>query len=71
MRVLIAAIHYPAASGRYLADAFRRGGHDVRTAGFMPGTIWGIEYDPRWQWRETGGLTHHWPDWTPVAGPRR
>lgn len=33
MRILISAIHYPVAAGRYLAEAFRRLGHDVTTVG--------------------------------------
>ena len=32
MNILITCIHYPIASGRYMARAFRRLGHDVRTA---------------------------------------
>jgi len=49
--ILIAAIHYPCASGRYMTDAFRRLGCDVRTAGPTQGNhIWGVEVDPRYTW---------------------
>ena len=51
MKILIACIHYPSASGRFIARAFRRLGHDVRTTGPSTGAgIWGIEVDPRWIW---------------------
>lgn len=50
-RILIAAIHYPVASGRYLARAFRRLGHDVKTVGPAQGTsVWGMEVDKRHVW---------------------
>jgi len=51
MKILIACIHYPSASGRFIARAFRRLGHDVRTTGTSTGAgIWGIAVDPRWIW---------------------
>ena len=51
MKILIACIHYPSASGRFIARAFRRLGHDVRPTGPSTGAgIWGIEVDPRWIW---------------------
>ena len=66
MRVLIAAIHYPVASGRYAAEAFRRLGADVRTIGSSTGNkIWGMEVAPHYAWRSDGELTKHWEDWTP------
>jgi Glycosyl transferases group 1 len=52
MRILIAAIHYPVSSGRYIARAFKRLGHDVKTVGpSMGNKIWGIEVDERHVWR--------------------
>ncbi len=50
-RILIAAIHYPVCSARYIARAFKRLGHDVRTIGPVTGNnIWGMEVDARWAW---------------------
>lgn len=50
-RILIAAIHYPVASGRYIARAFKRLGHDVRTVGPATGNqIWGTTVDERHVW---------------------
>ncbi|HEY4724216.1 MAG TPA: glycosyltransferase [Anaerolineae bacterium] len=51
-RILIACIHYPVASGRYIAMALRRMGYDVRTTGPTTGNrIWGIEVDARYTWK--------------------
>lgn len=51
MRVLVLCIHYPVASGRYMADALRRMGHDVKTVGPSTGAdIWGIKVDPKYIW---------------------
>lgn len=78
MRIIISAIHYPVASGRYMAAAFRRQGHEVRTLGDSTGNripwpsgkedgTWAdwTELDPRYAWQSDGSLTTHWPDWTP------
>ena len=52
MNILITCIHYPIASGRYMARAFRRLGHDVRTAGATTEReIWGLSVDEKWIWR--------------------
>jgi hypothetical protein len=52
IKILIVAIHYPVASGRYIADAFRRLGHDVVTVGPSTGVdIWGIKVDERYIWK--------------------
>src|SRR3990167_277497 len=51
-RILIVAIHYPVASGRYCADALRRMGHEVRTIGPETGAeIWGMTVDEKYIWR--------------------
>lgn len=51
MRVLIIAIHYPVASGRYAVDALRRLGHDVRSIGPSTGNqIWGMTVDEKYVW---------------------
>lgn len=66
MKVLIAAIHYPVASGRYMRDAFKRIGADVRTIGYSTGNvIWNTVVDDRYIWRPDGDLTTSWDDWTP------
>lgn len=65
MKIALAGIHYPICSLRYLADAFRREGHDVRTLGFAPNHLWGVGYDPRWTFNPTGHLTQAWFDWIP------
>lgn len=50
-RVLVAAIHYPIASGRYIARALRRLGHDVRTVGPATGrSVWGMELPEGTEW---------------------
>lgn len=65
-RILIACIHWPVASGRYIRDAFRRLGCDVRTVGYSTGNVvWGMQVDDRYIWRPDGDLTAHWPDWEP------
>lgn len=52
MNILIVAIHYPSASGRYIARAFRRLGHDVKTVGPSTGNqIWGIEVEDKHIWQ--------------------
>ena len=51
MRILILAIHYPVASGRYAFDALKRLGHDVRSAGPSTGRdIWGMQVDEKYVW---------------------
>jgi hypothetical protein len=51
IKILITATHYPVASGRYIAEAFRRLGHDVKTAGPCTGAdVWGIKVDERHVW---------------------
>lgn len=55
--ILIAAVHWPVASGRYMADAFRRIGCNVRTVGpAMGNSIWGMEIDPKHNWN--GDYSH-------------
>lgn len=66
LRVLVVAVHYPVASGRYITDAFRRLGHDVRHIGASTGNnIWNMQVDARHVWQSDGDLTKHWDDWTP------
>ena len=71
-RILIAAIHYPVASGRYIARAFKRLGHDVRTVGPATGNqIWGMTVDERHVWTPDyfaapeGRLLSPMTDWEP------
>lgn len=66
MRIMIAAIHWPVASGRYMRDAFKRCGADVRTVGYSSGPhVWGVKVDDKYTWQPDGDLTAYWPDWTP------
>jgi hypothetical protein len=66
IKILIACIHYPVASGRYAMDAFKRIGCDVRTIGNSTGNvIWGMTVNPKYIWESDGALTASWPDWTP------
>jgi hypothetical protein len=66
MKIGIACIHWPVASGRYAADAFKRLGCDVRTFGYSSGTvIWGTTVDDRYVWKPNGDLTTSWDDWKP------
>ena len=54
-KILIACIHYPVASGRFIARAFARLGHEVKTIGPYTGkSIWGIEVEEKYAWQ---------PDW--------
>lgn len=66
MRILIAANHYPVASGRYMLDAFRRLGHEVKTAGDAHGTlVWGMTVDPKYVWTPDSAIMEvdsEWPD---------
>lgn len=51
MKILVKAHHYAVASGRYMADALLRLGHDVRTDGPAHGNaIWGMTVDERHEW---------------------
>jgi len=66
MKIQIVAIHYPVASGRYIARAFRRLGHDVRTVGYSTGaSIWGMQVDPRHIWRPNAPADAVFVDWKP------
>jgi hypothetical protein len=66
VKVLIVCIHYPVCSGRYITDAFKRLGHDVRHIGPSTGdNIWGMKVPARHAWDSNGDLTAHWDDWTP------
>lgn len=63
MRILIAANHYPVASGRYMADAFRRLGHEVETIGAEQGNhIWGITVDSKHIWNPSVSVDPTPPD---------
>jgi hypothetical protein len=71
MNIIISCIHYPVSSGRYMADAFRRLGCEVRTLGDSTGNRipWGqggwLELDPKYTWHSDGDLTKQWDNWTP------
>lgn len=64
MKILIAANHYPVASGRYMMDAFRRIGHEVRTAGDAQGAlVWGMVVDPKYIWKPDSAIADVDPAW--------
>ena len=77
MRILIACIHYPVCSGRFIRRALERLGHDVKTAGpYTANQIWGMEIDARYNWlpdfidgtdegRELSPTGDDDPDWYP------
>ena len=66
MRITIACIHYPVASGRYVADAFIRLGHEVKTIGQSTGgTIWGQLVHRKYVWVSASSIAQadpFWPD---------
>lgn len=54
MKILLAYIHYPVCSGRYVRDALVRLGHDVKSCGYSTGDqIWGMQVNPKYS---------HYPD---------
>jgi len=62
-RILVAAIHYPIASGRYIARALRRMGHDVKTIGPYTGRdVWGMQLPEGSEWKPD--YTHK-KEWLP------
>src|SRR3990172_12011011 len=64
LRILISCIHWPVASGRYLAHALKRLGHDVRTVGPSTGVgIWNMNVSPQWVWEPNYNPDEGWrPD---------
>jgi hypothetical protein len=51
MKILITAAHYPVASGRYMHDAFKRLGYDVKSVGPSMGlSVWGIVAPEKHEW---------------------
>ena len=73
--VLIAAIHYPICSARYIARALRRMGHDVKTVGPYTGRdVWGLHLPEGNEWKPDyelptqpyGGMSYPFTDgWKP------
>lgn len=53
MKILIIAVHFEVTGARYIADAFKQLGHDVKHIG-QPARLkdaWGVEIDARWEWK--------------------
>jgi hypothetical protein len=51
MKILLCAEHYAVASGRYMVNALKRMGHDVRSVGPNRGAqIWGMTLDEQYVW---------------------
>lgn len=58
MRILIVCHHWSVASGRYMTDAFKRLGHDVRHVGPAHGRlIWGMDVAEKYVWEPDGELS--------------
>lgn len=74
MRILIICNHYPVASGRYILNALKRLGHDVRSTGVAMGTaVWGLNVNARYVWVpeemhiEPNGVSVGSDGWQPEA----
>lgn len=67
MRILIVCIHYPVASGRYIARALQRLGHEVRTLGPTTGVeVWGMKVKEEHAWQpDFGEITPELDAWNP------
>ena len=68
MRILAFATHHPVVTSRYLCNAFRRGGVDLRSVGDACGTrmnLWNREVAPEQEWVPDGPRDAWWPDWRP------
>lgn len=67
MKVLVHAVHYPVASGRYILEALKNLGHDAHSYGPSTGrAIWGKEWEQVDPWLED--MPAHWePDLVIVA----
>jgi len=51
MKILIVANHWAICSARYMTDAFKRAGHDVKHVGPARGrNIWGLTLPPEYVW---------------------
>lgn len=60
MRILVACILYPVASGRFIQRALVRMGHDVRVVGPTTGNeIWGMTVDEKWAWKPDVTIRPH------------
>lgn len=69
MKILLTCIHYPVASGRYIARACRRLGHDVRTLGpTTDNRIWGMAVDPGHAWAPDLPQVYTEPGQFPAVG---
>lgn len=51
MKILVVCEHYLVSSGRYMVNALKRMGHDVKSAGANKGAqIWGVSLDEKHVW---------------------
>ena len=51
MKILIAAIHPPVSSARYMGWAFQRLGHEVLSVGPpIGGNVWNLKIDSKYNW---------------------
>jgi len=66
MKILMAYIHYPVCSGRYMKAAFKRAGHDVKSVGYSTlNNIWGMKVSARHNHYSDGALDTVFPNWVP------
>lgn len=67
MNILIVCQHWPLCTGRYLTNAFRKLGHDVKHIGSTKGGETGMSEKryPQYAWNPQGDWDMYWADWTP------
>lgn len=62
MKLLLAALHHPTGTARYMTEAFARLGHDIRHIGYLPPSDGPYTVN---RWHPDGDWDHVFPDWTP------
>jgi hypothetical protein len=66
MRIMVVGIHYAVCSARYIGDAFKRLGHDVKHVGeYQANNIWGIQIDPKHNWMPDANKEDRIDGWQP------
>jgi glycosyl transferase family 1 len=67
VKILIVAYHFEVTGARYIAEAFKRLGCDVRHIGEKVPlqSAWGCPVTPGYEWIPDGGYDRFWADWKP------
>ena len=66
MRVAIVTVHHAVGHGRFMREALRRIGVDVRSLGPSPGNVlWGATIPQQYVWQPDGPAMGAWTDWKP------